>query len=186
MRRLRYNVAVSLDGFIARADGSYDWILEDPTIDFGALFSEFDTLLMGRKTYSVVRSQGQSGPFAGMHIVVISRTLPPATEGNTTIVGEGIEEYVQNLRSAAGKDIWLFGGGDLFRHLLDAGLVDTVEVAIMPVLLGEGIPVLASGQSSRLLRLTSCVRMESGIVMLKYDTAAAGPSSVSNAISHSV
>ena len=172
MRRLRYNVAISLDGFIARPDGSFDWILDDPTIDFSALFSEFDTLLMGRKTYGVLQSQAADGPFAEMRKVVVSRTHRSEEVRNLTYINESIAEYVQKLKTQPGKDIWLFGGGALFRHLLDAGLVDTVEVAIMPILLGEGIPVLAPGHHSALLRLTSCVQLPSGIVILKYDTAA--------------
>lgn len=172
MGRLRYNVAMSLDGFIARPDGSYDWILEDPTIDFEALFGEFDTLLMGRRTYDVLRSQGLSGPFAAMRKVVISRSHRPGVEGNTTFISEGVAESVRKLKEETQKDVWLFGGGELFRHLLDAGLVDTVEIAIMPVLLGQGIPMLASGASSASLQLTSCVQLRSGIVMLRYDTAA--------------
>ena len=174
MGRLRYNVAMSLDGYIARPDGSFDWILEDPTIDFEALFAEFDTLLMGRKTYEVLRSQGLSGPFAGMRKVVVSRSRHAGAEGNTTFVNEAVAEHVRKLKAEAKKDVWLFGGGELFRHLLDAGLVDTVEVAIMPVLLGQGIPMLAPGASSASLKLASCVQLPSGIVMLRYDTATQG------------
>jgi dihydrofolate reductase len=62
MRRLRYNVAMSLDGFIAGPNGEYDWITMDPTIDFGALFSEFDQFLMGRKTFESLRAQGRNNP----------------------------------------------------------------------------------------------------------------------------
>ena len=61
-RRLRYQVAVSLDGFIAGPNGEYDWIVMDPSIDFAALFKEFDTAVMGRKTYEVLTAQvGPSG-----------------------------------------------------------------------------------------------------------------------------
>lgn len=172
MGRLRYNVAISLDGFIARPDGSYDWIVEDATIDFEALYAEFDALVMGRKTYDVVRAQGLSEPFAGVHAVVVSRSHQPGVEGNTTYINEAVAEHVQKLKEDTEKDVWLFGGGELFRHLLDAGLVDTVEVAIMPVLLGQGIPMLAPGASSASLKLTSCVQLQSGIVMLTYDTDA--------------
>jgi dihydrofolate reductase len=171
MRRLRYNVAMSLDGYIARSDGSFDWIVEDSTIDLEGLFAEFDALLMGRKTYEVLQSQGPGGPFEQVLKVVASRTHPAAVQGWTRFVNEDIVSHVQGMKKSAGKDIWLFGGGELFRHLLDAGEVDTVEVAIMPILLGSGIPMLAVGESASVLRLTSCERHQSGIVMLRYDVS---------------
>jgi dihydrofolate reductase len=172
MRRLRFNVAVSLDGFIARPDGSYDWIVEDPSIDFDALFGEFDTLLMGRKTFEVLRSQGPDGPFREMQKVVVSRTLPAGENGSTTFVCRDVADHVRGMKAGSGRDIWLFGGGELFRYLLDAGLVDTVEVALMPVLLSAGIPMLAAGDSSTRLALKNCETLQSGIVLLRYDVHA--------------
>ena len=78
-RRLRYQVAVSLDGFIAGPNGEYDWIVMDPAIDFAALFAEFDTAIMGRKTYEALVAQGGDGALPGLDVVVFSRTLPAAT-----------------------------------------------------------------------------------------------------------
>src|SRR5205814_8179971 len=78
-KRLRYQVAVSLDGFIAGPNGEYDWIVSDPSIDFGALYKEFDTVVVGRKTYEVMTAQGGHGAMPGLDGVVFSRSLPPAT-----------------------------------------------------------------------------------------------------------
>ena len=78
-RRLRYHVAVSLDGFIAGPSGEYDWIVMDPSIDFRALYKQFDAVVMGRKTYEVVTAQGGHGARPGLDVLVFSRTLPPAT-----------------------------------------------------------------------------------------------------------
>ena len=138
MRRLRYQVAVSLDGFIAGPNGEYDWIVMDPSIDFAALFKEFDTAVMGRKTYEVLTAQGGHGAMPGLEVVVFSRTLPAATHPGVRIVNDDPREIVAALKAKPGRDIWLYGGGTLFRSLLDAGLVDTVEVAVVPVLLGAG------------------------------------------------
>ena len=168
MRRVRYNVAMSLDGFIADEDGGYGWIVEDPTIDFGALFAQFDTLLMGRKTFEAVRQQGPGPTAPGTKVVVFSHTLRQEDHPDVTIVGDGAAEAVAALKAAPGKDLWLFGGGVLFRTFLDAGLVDTIEVAVIPVLLSRGIPMLPPGAPSPALELTGSERLPSGIVMLTY------------------
>jgi dihydrofolate reductase len=172
MRRLRYSVAASLDGFIAGPNGEYDWMVADTSIDFGALFAEFDTFVMGRRTYEVIQAQGTQNPLAGQRVIVVSRTLRPSDHPDVTVVGDDIAAAVAALKAEAGKDIWLFGGGVLFRSLLDAGLVDAVEVAVMPVLLGRGIRLLAEGRPSPMLTLTSSRILPSGIVMLAYDVGA--------------
>ena len=168
MKRIRYQVAMSLDGYIAGPKGEADWIIMDPDIDFGALFEQFDTFLLGRRTFEAMERAGQGGSL-GVKTLVFSRTLRQQDYPGVTIVAEGVEETVAALRAEPGKDIWLFGGGSLFRSLLDAGLVDTVEVAIMPVLLGEGIPLLPAPAKQTKLKLTGQkVYSKTGIVLLEY------------------
>jgi dihydrofolate reductase len=167
-RRLRYQVAVSLDGFIARSNGTYDWIVMDPAIDFAAMFHDFDTAVMGRKTYDVVNHDGHMGMMSGLECVVFSRTLAPSTAKNLRITSDDPAETVRALKAQPGKDIWLYGGGDLFRTLLSAKLVDTVELAVIPVLLGEGLPLLAPGVETTLVLADSRVLPDSGIVALAY------------------
>src|SRR5580658_596092 len=171
MRQLRYAVAVSLDGFIAGPNGEYDWIVHDPNIDFAAMFAEYDTLLMGRGTYEVASGEGKSWDSFGQRWIVVSTTLKPEDHPNVTILSSGVAEAVAAMKEQPGpppqKDIWLFGGGVLFRSLLDAGLVDTVEVGLQPVLLGSGIPLLPEGRR-RSLRLNDSKTLQSGILMLTY------------------
>ena len=167
-RRLRYQVAVSLDGFIAGPNGEYVWIVMDPSIDFGALYKEFDTAVMGRKTYEVVTAQGGHGAVPGLDVVVFSRTLPAAKHPGVRITNDDPREIVAALKAKPGRDIWLFGGGTLFRSLLDAGLVDTVEVAVVPVLLGAGVPLLPPGASTKLVLGDLKTLPASGIVTLAY------------------
>jgi dihydrofolate reductase len=167
-KRLRYQVAVSLDGFIAGPKGEYDWIVMDRAIDFGALYKEFDTVVMGRKTYEPVAAQRNHGAMRGMDVYVFSRTLPAATYPGVRIVNDDPVDVVRALKAKSGRDIWLFGGGMLFRTLLDAGLVDTVEIAVMPVLLTSGIPLLPPGASTTLTLVDQKILPSSGIVVLSY------------------
>ena len=172
MSRIRYHVAASLDGYIAGPEGEYDWIVEEPAIDFGALFGQFDTFVMGRVTYEVVNREG-APPFPkGSTVFVFSRTLRQDQVPSATVIPEVSPEAVDRIRAAARKDIWLFGGGQLFRSFLEGGFVDTVEVAVIPVLLGAGLPLLPPPAPRASLRLTKHRVYPSGIVWLEYDVEA--------------
>ena len=143
MRRVRFSVAMSLDGYIAGPKGEIDWIIMDPDIDFEALMGAFDTVLLGRKTYEVTRQQSGGVGMPGMRAYVFSRTLRQADCPGVT-VSDNPAETLAALKATSGKDIWLFGGGSLFSSVLQLGLVDSVELAIIPVLLGGGLPFLPS------------------------------------------
>jgi dihydrofolate reductase len=158
---------MSLDGYIAGPDGEFDWIVADPEIDFGALFQQFDTLLVGRATFEFMVERGQAA-VPGMKIIVFSRTLRQSDFPDVTIVAGKEKETVAALRAQPEKDIWIFGGGLLFRSFLDAGLVDAVEVAVIPVLLGGGIPLLPAPAKRAKLKLTGHKVYGSGIVLLEY------------------
>jgi dihydrofolate reductase len=137
-------------------------------MDFGALFRQFDTFLIGRKTFEVM-AKAKRGKTPGIETFVFSRTLRQSDYPGVTIVADKAEETVKKLRKQKGKDIWLFGGGAFFRSLLDAGLVDTVEVAVVPVLLADGIPLLPPPAKRAKLKLTGHkLYPKSGIVMLEY------------------
>lgn len=168
MRRARFSVAMSLDGYIAGPNGESDWIVIDPEIDFGALMGAFDTIVLGRKTYEVTRQQGGGGGMPGMQVYVFSRTLRPEDCPGVTVSATPAETLAA-LKAKPGKDIWLFGGGSLFRSLLELGLVDAVEVAIIPVLLGGGIPLLPHPAKSAKLELVKHrVYEKTGTVSLEY------------------
>jgi dihydrofolate reductase/ketosteroid isomerase-like protein len=166
MRRVRYQVACSLDGFIAGPDDDFGWITPEPTFDFEALYAQFDTLLMGRRTWEIVRAAGES--FRGKRVVVASRTLRAEDHPGIEVVGANLEERVRALRGEPGRDIWLYGGGELFAQLLAWGLVDTVEPAIIPILLGGGVPFLPSPAVRRRLTLVRHEAYPGGMMLLEY------------------
>jgi dihydrofolate reductase len=172
MRRVRYQVACSLDGFIAGPDDAFDWIAPEPSFDFEAHFAQFDTLLMGRRTYEIARVAGER--FRGKQVLVASSTLRPHEHPGIDVVREGLEERIRAERSRAGRDIWLYGGGALFAQVLAWDLVDTVEPAIMPILLGSGVRLLPSHAVRRRLRLVSHRAYPSGMILVEYEVQRAG------------
>ena len=171
-RSVRYGVAMSLDGYIAGTHGEADWIVSDPEIDFGAIFSRFDTLLIGRKTFeAMAKMGGGGGSMPGVKSYLISRTLKQSGHRDVPVV-QDVNALVKDLKAQPGKDIWLFGGGELFRSMLDDGLVDGLDVGVIPVLLGGGIPLLPPPAKRARLRLVhQRVYQKSGIIGLEYDVA---------------
>jgi dihydrofolate reductase len=152
-RRVRYAVAMSLDGFIAGPNGEADWIIIGPESDFEAFYSRFDTIVMGRRSYEAVKKAGGGGTTPDMQVFVCSRTLRQQDHPGVTIVDDP-GGLMAELRAKPGKDIWLWGGGSLFRSFVELGLVDTVEVAVVPVLLGAGVPLLPAPAERVTLKLT--------------------------------
>ncbi len=169
MRRIRYIVAMSVDGYIAGPSGEIDWIVTDPEADFAAIWAQFDTLLMGRRTYEVGRQRLGKKAFAGITSIVFSRTMNSQDHPGVTVVSELNADWAHGLKNQSGKDIWLMGGSELFRAFLDVGLVDGVEVDVIPVLLGGGVPLLPPPYSPVKLRLVSSKLYRSGRVSLVYE-----------------
>jgi dihydrofolate reductase len=171
MAKIRYRVAMSLDGYVAGPNGEIDWITFDPEIDFAAMMSEFDTLLVGRRTFDIM-AQAKRTTMPGMKTIVFSRTLRETDHPEVTVISDGQNALLESLRAKPAKDVWLFGGSLLFRSVLAAGFVDTVELAIMPVLLGGGVPLLGldcstAGRPAK-LRLLSHRIYKSGIISVEY------------------
>jgi dihydrofolate reductase len=171
VRQLRYSVAASLDGFIAGPNGEFDWIAIDPEIDFAEMYAGFSGIVMGRRSYDVfVATGGAVGP--ALPTYVYSRTLPEGERDGVTVVRDGVSHVRELKRGADGKPLWLWGGGELFRQLADAGEVDGVDVAIIPILLGGGIALLPTPGPRVPLRLrTHRLYPQTGTLFLEYDVA---------------
>ncbi len=161
---------MSLDGYIAGPQGEYDWIVMDPEIDFGAMLARFDTVLMGRKSFEANQAIQGSGGMPGVTSIVISSTLKSADHPEVTVWNDDLVNKLTSLRQSPGKNIWLFGGGILLRSLLELQQVQRLEVAIVPVLLGQGIPLLPGlDQQCNLKLLRAKTYQTTGTQLLEYE-----------------
>src|SRR5690625_210463 len=127
---------------------------------------------MGRRTYDIVRATGEA--FREKEVLVASRTLSPEDHPSVDGVSDGLEERIRELRSQSGGDIWLYGGGKLFAQVLSWGLVDTVEPAVIPILLGGGVPFLPSPSVRQRLKHVRHRAYPSGMVLLEYEVQKGG------------
>jgi dihydrofolate reductase len=169
MPQLRYSVAASLDGYIAGPNGEYDWIVIDPDIDFAAMYAEFSGIVMGRRSYEVFANTGAPEGSA-LPTYVYSRTLPEGERDGVTIVRDAASHVRSLKRSPEGKPLWLWGGGDLFRSLAGAGLVDGIDIAVIPIVLGGGLPLQPSPGCRLPLDLKKHrLYPKTGTLFLEYD-----------------
>jgi len=166
MRKVILYIAASLDGYIARQDGSIDW-LPDPTADFDygydELLGRIDTVLMGRTTYEQVRGFGDY-PYAGMQGIVFSRKRAGELDEYVRFTDEDPAELIGKLRREEGKHLWLVGGGELIASFLDHDLVDEFHIFTVPVLLGKGIPLFDGPYPELALRLEDVTSWPTGLV----------------------
>jgi dihydrofolate reductase len=171
MRKIIYGVGTSLDGYIARLDGSLDFLhLRPSNYSMGPFFKTIDVGLMGRKTYEVgVRMSGGKFKSHGLRCYIFSRSLPEGERDGAIFVHEEPKRFVEELRKKEGKDIWLAGGGELAREFLKEDLVDELYLGIVPVLVGEGIPLFAPGFPQREFTLTESRTYSGGLIALKYE-----------------
>ena len=166
MRKLVYCCAVSLDGFIAGPNGEYDWCMTDQDYGMKAFLERIDGYLYGRKTYELVLEMGQGFDEKDQHYV-FSKTLDSVAK-NVTLIKDNMIEQVQAIKATAGKDIWLYGGGELAGSLMNEKLVDELLLAVQPLALGQGKPLFTHAQQRVQYQLGSVKTYETGLVMLNY------------------
>jgi dihydrofolate reductase len=173
-RRVILGLGISLDGYIARLDGSVDFLFMPKDYSMAPFFKTIDTTILGRKTYDVAKGMG-GGFDAKMQNYVMSRTLPPGERDGLIFTQESPASLVARLRKNRGKDIWMMGGGELARDFLRADLIDELYLGIVPVLLGEGIPLFPSGFPQRDFALLENRSYSRGLIALKYERVRAKP-----------
>ena len=166
MRKVILNVAVSLDGFIEGPNGEFDWCLTDQDYGMHDFLQRTDAVFIGRKSFEVLM-RSDPNAFSDKRKYVFSRSLADfGPDGE--IIGNGFEERVVEMKSQAGKDIWLFGGALLTSSFLNKGFVDEMQLSIHPLILGKGKPLFSMIASRKSFELTNTVTYSTGLVQLSY------------------
>jgi dihydrofolate reductase len=172
-RKIIVYIATSTDGYIARTDGSVDWLNRPRTAgDYGMkeFIKSIDTILFGRKTYdqslkfdkkSVENNLSKTRNYVFTH-------NPPKSKLSVTFVNEPIKEFASRLRATPGKNIWMMGGGEIIGSFLDAGELDEFIIHVIPTFIGEGIPLIAPRHRNIELSLLSTEGYKDGVVRLHY------------------
>jgi dihydrofolate reductase len=177
-RKIIVYIATSADGYIARPDGDVEWLNRRPrTVDYGMrdFYPTIDTILWGRKTYDWLLDYGRrTGKTKGLLDTnlanyVFSRRPPRRAMPGVAFVSEPVKAFAQRLRAAPGKNVWVMGGGELIASFLDAGEIDEFDIHVIPVFIGEGIPLVAPRHRDVPLRLRSSRRYPDGVVRLRYE-----------------
>ena len=176
-RKIIVSIAMSADGFIARRDGSFDW-LERPrpkgNYGMGAFYKSIDTILWGRKTCDMAlefQKKGVSGTAFDARVknYVFTRSLPQSTApAGVEFVDEPIKAFATRLREEKGKDVWMMGGAGIIASFLDEGEIDEFLISVIPTFIGEGIPLIAPGRRTVPLKLISSTKFTDGVVKLHY------------------
>ncbi|HEV1287868.1 MAG TPA: dihydrofolate reductase family protein [Bryobacteraceae bacterium] len=167
MRKAILGLGTSLDGYIARPDGSVDFLFMPKDYSMAPFFATVDAAIMGRKTYEVALKMG--GSFGSpMKSYVMSRTLPSGERDGVHFVKQSPAALVRRIRAKPGKNIWLMGGGEIAREFLKADLVDELYIGVVPVLIGEGIPLFPPGFPQREFELLENNTYSKGLIALKY------------------
>jgi dihydrofolate reductase len=172
MRKIILQVAVSLDGFIEGPNGEIDWCFTDQDYGMKDFFKQIDTLFMGRKTYELMlRMEDQSPPgFPKFKEYIFSTTIDKV-RGDAVLIKDNVEEEVKKIKKEKGKDIWLFGGGNLTTSLMNLKLVDEVWLAVHPIILGGGKPLFDNRKERVGLKHLDTKTYSTGLVFLKYAIA---------------
>ena len=182
-RRIIVYIATSADGYIARPDGDVEWLNRRARLDYGMgkFYPTIDTILWGRKTYdwllAYYKKRGKTKGLFDTKVAnyVFSRKPPKRPAPGVTFVSEPVKAFAQRLRASRGKQIWMMGGAELIASFLDAGEIDEFDIHVIPVFIGEGIPLVAPGRRDVALRLLSHKKYPDGVVRLRYEVVKPRP-----------
>ena len=168
MRKVILGVAVSLDGYIEGPSGEYDWCFMDQDYGMSEFLKETDAVVMGRKSFDLVKTLKGANPWDGMVTYVVSNTLKLDDAKNTQVISGDLETEIRKLKNSPGKNIWLFGGAQLTASFINLSLVDELWLSVHPILLGSGKILFQQIQGRKKLKLLDVKTYETGLVSIKY------------------
>lgn len=179
-RKVIVHIATSADGYIARPDGDLEWLTSRPApkgfYGINAFMKSIDTMVLGRKTYDIGLQLGGKFDAKSRHIVFSRHPPPVEVPPGVQFVSDAIAPFVRRLQEQPGKDIWLMGGGEIIAAFLDEQAIDEFVINVVPVFIGDGIPLIARRHRHTRLELLSSERFEDGVVQLHYRVEKAQPS----------
>jgi len=171
-RKIIVNLATSADGYIARPDGDIEWLTRRPApkgfYGMGKFMQSIDTTLFGRKTYEVGLQMGATFDPKSRNYVFSRQSPPASVPAGVEFVAGGIGAFAKRLRDQKGKNIWMMGGGEIIGSFLDEGAIDEFVISVVPVFIGDGIPLIARRHRDVPLTLRSVERFPDGVVQLHY------------------
>jgi dihydrofolate reductase len=171
-RKIIVNAGTSADGFIARPDGSIEWLTSRPKLPgfygMGEFTKSIDARILGRKTFD--KSLELGAKFDGKQKTYVISSRPPSTAvTGVEFITEPIDAFAKRVRKEPGKDIWMMGGGGAIGSFLDAGAIDELIITVAPVMIGEGIPLIAHRHRHIELKLLGSTQFDDGVVQLHYE-----------------
>jgi len=171
-RNVIVHIATSADGYIARTDGGVEWLTSRPApagfYGIDAFMQSIDTKVLGRKTYEASLRMGAKFGSKQRTIVFSRHPRPNDAPPTVEFTDEAIGVFLNRLRKSDGKDIWLMGGGEIIASFLDAQAIDEFVISVVPIFIGDGIPLIARRHLHVPLSLRSTERFEDGLVQLRY------------------
>ena len=171
-RKIIVNLATSADGYIARPDGDIEWLTRRPApkgfYGMGKFMQSIDTTLFGRKTYEVGLQMGATFDPKSRNYVFSRQSPPASVPAGVEFVAGGIGAFAKRLRDQKGKNIWMMGGGEIIGSFLDEGAIDEFVISVVPVFIGDGIPLIAPRHRTVPLKLLSIRKFPDGVVTLHY------------------
>ena len=171
MRKLKYHVATTIDGFIAHKDHTIDGFVAegDHVTDYlESLKTDYDNVLMGRRTYEFGFQYGVTNPYPWMKQYVLSRSMDKSPDENVELVSDNIFEFVRELKKGTGKDIYLCGGAELATSLFKEKLIDEIILKLNPVVFGTGLPLFSETIKHGALELLDSKVYANGVALLRY------------------
>lgn len=173
MRKIKLYIAISLNGKIAKADGSVHWLESIPNpekSDYGYydFYNSIDTTIQGYNTYKQIVDWGIDFPYADKKNYVLTRKQELTNNKDVDFIKENPIDFIKRLKSDKGKDIWLIGGGQINTMLLSAQLIDDIYLHVMPIIIPDGIELFEHIPKETKLNLISSKNYSSGVVELKY------------------